>query len=61
MRPCWGVKPRFREKDTLSLVAPVQCSKVSPDRCRFFVKSGGLQKGGLSSDLADSSWPMTIK
>jgi len=38
VRPCWGVKPRFREKDTLSLAALAQGSKVSLDRCRFFRK-----------------------
>ena len=59
-RPCKVVKPRFREKDTLSLVALAQCSKVSLDRCRFFVKRGGLQKCGLSSDQAGSSRLMTI-
>ena len=50
-----------KEQNTLSLAALAQYNKVLLDRCQFFVKSGGLQKGGLSSDQAGSSWPMTIK
>ena len=50
-----------KEQNMLSLAALAQYNKVLLDRCRFFVKSGGLQKGGLSPDQAGASRLMTIR
>jgi hypothetical protein len=50
-----------KEQNTLSLAALAQYNKVLLDRCQFFVKSGGLQKGDLSSDQAGASRLMTIR
>jgi hypothetical protein len=52
VHPYWGVKPRFWDMDTLSLVTLAQCSKVSLDRCRFFRKEAAGKRAAIGVKLS---------